>query len=51
MIQQMINIHADGWYAHFFRGMELIVVYQDRLFSVTRTHWARSCPWNPHGAT
>lgn len=33
--QSMINIHDDGWYAHFFRGMELIVVYQDRLFSVT----------------
>ena len=33
--QSMINIHDDGWYAHFFRGMELIVVYQDRLFSVS----------------
>lgn len=31
----MVNIHDDCWYAHFFRGSELIVVYQDRVFSVT----------------
>ncbi|WP_020374995.1 hypothetical protein [Sulfobacillus thermosulfidooxidans] len=32
---RMINIHDDCWYAHFFRDAELVVVYQDRVFSVT----------------
>ena len=31
----MVNIYDDCWYAHFFRGSELIVVYQDRVFRVT----------------
>ena len=37
----MINIHDKCWYAHFFRGTELVVVYQDRVFPVTvdRSTW------------
>lgn len=31
----MIDAKDDCWYAHFFRGEELIVVYQDRLFCTT----------------
>ena len=31
----MINIQDGCWYAHFFRGAELVVVYQDRVFPVT----------------
>ncbi len=31
----MVNINDDCWYAHFFRDSELIVVYQDKMFSVT----------------
>ncbi len=36
MIQHsMINIDDGCWYAHFFRGTELIIVYQDHVFRVT----------------
>lgn len=31
----MINIQDGCWYAHFFRGVELVVVYQDRVFMAT----------------
>ncbi len=31
----MVNINDDCWYSHLFRGSELIVVYQDRVFRVT----------------
>ncbi|MCL4520942.1 MAG: hypothetical protein M1415_05065 [Firmicutes bacterium] len=31
----MININDNCWYTHFFRDFDLIVVYQDRTFSVT----------------
>jgi hypothetical protein len=31
----MINIQDGCWYVHFFRGAELVVVYQDRVFRVT----------------
>ena len=37
----MIDIHDDCWYAHFFLGPELIIVFQDRVFAVTvdRSTW------------
>ncbi len=37
----MIDIHDDCWYAHFFLDPELIIVYQDRVFAVTvdRSTW------------
>ncbi len=33
--QSMVDIKEGGWYAHFFRDDELIVVYQDRVFHTT----------------
>lgn len=30
----MIDVREDCWYAHFFRGGELFVVYQDCAFKV-----------------
>ncbi len=37
----MVDINEDCWYAHFFRGSELIVVYQDRVFRVAADHLTR----------
>ncbi len=39
----MMDINDDCWYAHFFLGPELIIVYQDRVFSVTvdRSTWTK----------
>lgn len=31
----MIKIEGDCWYAHFFRGQSLIVVFQNKIFKVT----------------
>ena len=37
----MIDIRDACWYAHFFLGSELIIVYQDRVVAVTvdRSTW------------
>lgn len=32
---RMVPIEEDCWYAHFFRGDSLVVVFQDRVFAVT----------------
>jgi (2Fe-2S) ferredoxin len=31
----MVEVEEDCWYAHFFRGNDLIVVYKDRAFRAT----------------
>jgi hypothetical protein len=40
----MIDIRTDCWYAHFFSGNELVIVFQDKIFHCTtdRATWKDS---------